>query len=79
MKKVCKPLEEPMNAQERYMHGINERLDIVIDLLVQLVPKQEVKVAAPTVVEVIDVAKVEETATKPTPNRSRKKTTTKKV
>lgn len=44
MKKQCKPLEEPMNAQERYMHGINERLDIVIDLLERIVPKQEISV-----------------------------------
>ena len=51
MSKKCIPLEEPMNASERYLYAISERLDVLIDLLSKVdtpAPEKEYK---PIVIE----------------------------
>lgn len=67
MKQRFRELPEPLNANESFLHGLNERLDALIDLLS---PKEEV--VRPLTFKVPEESESEEKVEEVKPKRTRK-------
>ena len=69
----CRKLEEPMNAGERYLYAIAERLDVLIDFLERIVPtpKEDFKTEVILDKPVVNEAPVIPNQTKKVNNRKR--------
>ena len=56
-------LQEPLNAEERYLHGVNIRLNIIIDMLSSIVGfianQNNVAVTENKIVEDVEIEDVE--------------------
>ena len=57
-------LQEPLNAEERYLHGVNMRLNIIIEMLSSIIGfianQNNVAVTENKVVEDVEIEEVEE-------------------
>ena len=57
-------MDEPLNAEERYLHGVNTRLNIIIEMLSSIIGfianQNNVAVTENKVVEDVEIEEVEE-------------------
>ena len=57
-------MDEPLNAEERYLHGVNMRLNIIIEMLSSIIGfianQNNVAVTENKVVEDVEIEEVEE-------------------
>ena len=70
-------MDEPLNAEERYLHGVNMRLNIIIEMLSSIIGfianQNNVAVTENKVVEEVKIEEVEEVEEVVIPKKRRTK------